>query len=87
MAEHTVRLFAHTNHEHALTSTQMCAKFLRLSHIFSTLCRKPSPPAPKFSAHLQRGGAQTKICMATWSGISKADLIILEFILGFERLI
>jgi hypothetical protein len=36
---------------------------------------------------LQRGGAQTKICMATWSGISKADLIILEFILGFERLI
>ena len=69
MAEHTVTLFANTNHEHALTSTQICAKLLRLSHIFSGLAEKPSPPAPKFSANLQRGGAQTKICMATWSGI------------------
>jgi hypothetical protein len=25
MAEHTVRLFAHTNHEHALASTQIVA--------------------------------------------------------------
>jgi len=32
MAEHTVRLFAHTNHEHALTSTQIVAKLQRLFH-------------------------------------------------------
>jgi len=31
MAEHTVTLFAHTNHEHALTSTQLVAK---LQHFF-----------------------------------------------------
>ena len=70
MAEHTVRLFAiQTTNEHALTSTQICDKLLRLSHIFASLGGKPSPPAQKFSANLQRGGAQTKICMATWSEI------------------
>jgi len=43
MAEHTVRLFAHTTHEHALTSTQICAKLLRvqysrlISHFFDTV--------------------------------------------------
>jgi len=66
MAEHTVRLFAHTNHEHALASTQIVAKLQRLFHIFSSRGGKPSPPAPKFSDNLRRGGAQTKICMKTW---------------------
>jgi len=80
MAEHTVRLFAHTNHEHALASTQIVAKLQRLFHIFSSRGAlgspgepwgarggKPSPPAPKFGDNLRRGGAwQTKICMKTW---------------------
>jgi hypothetical protein len=69
MAEHTVTLFAHTNHEQALTSTQIVAKLQRLFHLFSTLCGKPSPLAPKFSDNLRRGGAQTNIRMATWSGM------------------
>jgi len=49
MAEHTVRLFAHTNREHASTYTQIVAKLLRLFHTFSGLAEKPSPPAPNSS--------------------------------------
>jgi hypothetical protein len=69
MAEHTVRLFAHTKREHASTSAQIVAKLQRLFHTFSCLAEKPSPPAPKFSDNLRRGGAQTQIRMATWSRI------------------
>jgi len=69
MAEHTFTLFAHTNREHASTSTQIVAKFQRLFHTFSARGEKPSPPAPMFSDNWRRGGAQTKIRMATWSGI------------------
>jgi hypothetical protein len=69
MGEHTVRLFAHTNREHASTSTEIGAKLQRLFHFFSTLCGQPSPPAQKFSANLRRDGAQPKIRIATWSGI------------------
>jgi hypothetical protein len=66
MAEHTFTLFAHTNREHATTSTQLVAKIQRLFHLFSALGGKPSPPAPIFSDNLRRGGAQTKFRMATW---------------------
>jgi hypothetical protein len=69
MAEHTVALFAHTSREQASTSTQIVAKHQRLFHPFSGLAGKPSTPAPKFSDNLRRSGAQTKIRMATWSGI------------------
>jgi hypothetical protein len=69
MAEHTFTLFAHTNREHASTSTQIVAKHQRLFHPFSGLAGKTSPPAPKFSDNLRRGGAQTVTRMATWSGI------------------
>jgi hypothetical protein len=87
MAEHTLTRFAHTNHEHASTSTQIVAKHQRLTRPFSSPEGKPSPPAQKLSDNLLRGGALTKIRMATWSGILKADVIILEIILGFERLL
>jgi len=33
MAEHTVTLFAHTNREHASTSTQIVAKHQRLHEV------------------------------------------------------
>jgi len=69
MAEHTVTLFAHTSREHASISTLIVAKLPALLYSFSGLAGKPSPPAPKFSDNLRRGGAQTKNCMATRSGI------------------
>jgi len=40
MAELTVRLFAHTNHEHGLTSTQIVAKLQQLFHFFLLPWRK-----------------------------------------------
>ena len=36
MAEHTFTLFAHTNHEHASTFTQIVAKHQRLTHPISS---------------------------------------------------
>jgi len=66
MAEHTFNLFAHTSREHTSTSTQIVAKLQRLLHPFSAPCGKSSPPAPMFRDNVQRGGALTKMCMATW---------------------
>ena len=66
MAELTVRLFAHTNHEHALAFTRIVAKLQRLFHLFPSLGGKPSPLAPMFSDNLRRGGALPEMCTATW---------------------
>jgi hypothetical protein len=57
MAEHTFALFAHTNHEHASTSTLIVAKLPALLHFFPSLAGKQSPLAPMFSDNMRRGGA------------------------------
>jgi len=59
-------LFAHTNREYGSTLAQERGKLHTLFFNFLAQCQKPAPPAPEFSALKQRGGAQTKIRMATW---------------------
>jgi hypothetical protein len=55
--KHAFRLFAHTNREHASTSSEFVAKLQTFFNYFSALGGKPSPPAPEFCDILQRGAA------------------------------
>jgi hypothetical protein len=57
MAEHTLTMFAHTNHEHTSTSSQIVSKQQPVFHPFCSLGGKPSPAAPMFSDNLRRVGA------------------------------
>jgi hypothetical protein len=58
MAEHTLTLFAHTNREHASTSTQIVAQLQRSFHFFPH-CEKAvaAVPASMLCDNLRRGGA------------------------------
>ena len=66
MAEHTFNIFAHTNREHASTSTQTVAKLQRLTHPPCSSLGRAVAAGPIFCDNLRRGCEHTKIRMATW---------------------